>query len=219
MRAGQPAVARALRRVALGRIDAAERAWIERIDAQRLRAAEGPPDSLRAAVPHWSIPRVWGLLLFCLVRELRPATAMELGIGFGFSGCYQAAALELNGGGRLVALDQEPELVEIARENVAALDLADRVEIRMGPIGETLPGAAAAAAPIDFAYIDAEHTESATVWNFEELLPHLAPGAVVVVDDIRMDAGMRRAWMRVRHDRRIGAELSLRRLGIAVLSA
>jgi hypothetical protein len=55
------------------------------------------------------------------------------------------------------------------------------------------------------------------VWNFEELLPHLAAGAAVIADDIRVDAGMRRAWERIRSHERVGAEVGLRRVGIAVV--
>ena len=40
-----------------------------------------------------------------LVRELRPHSCLELGTGVGVSAGYQAAAMELNGVGRLLTLD------------------------------------------------------------------------------------------------------------------
>ena len=219
---GEPresAIARALARAARGRFDAQERRWLERIAERRREIPASDPDGLGAACPAWSIPRVWGRFLFALVRELSPGSCVELGCGFGMSGCYQAAAIELNGHGRLAVLDREADLVAFARESFDRLGLAERTAMTIGPIGETLPAAAAAAAPIDYAYIDAEHTEAATVENFERILPHLAPDAVVVVDDIRVDAGMRRAWDRIRANPRTSLALDLRRVGIVVAGA
>ena len=152
-----------------------------------------------------------------LVRELEPETCIEMGVGFGMSGCYQAAALELNGRGRLTCLDQEESLAEIARESFAELGLAPRIDLHMGAIGQTLEPVADALAPIDYAYIDAEHTEEATVHNFEVVLPHLAPGAVVVVDDIMLEGDMQRAWARIRANDRVEFALGLRRLGVVVI--
>lgn len=213
------AIARALATAGAGRHPAAERAWIERIEARRRRipADAEPGDELRRACPFWSIPRHWGRFLTRLVAELEPASCIEMGVGFGMSGCYQAAALELARRGRLACLDQEESLAEIARESFAELGLEHRVELTMGPIGETLEPVARASAPIDYAYIDAEHTEEATVHNFEVALPHLAPGAVVVVDDIMLEGDMRRAWARIAAHERVGLALGLRRLGVVVV--
>lgn len=212
------ALARALRATALGRFPAQDRAWIERIE-QRRRDVGDSAAGLAPACPFWSVPRVWGRLLMRLVRELEPRSCIELGTAFGVSASYQAAALELNGAGSLLTLDREPQLIPIARETLDALRLSDRVELEVGPVGDTLAGAAARVAPIDYAYIDAEHTEEATVFNFETLLPQLADGAVVVVDDIKVDAEMQRAWNAIRSNERIAVALGLRRFGIVVVAA
>lgn len=212
------ALARALWTTATGRYPPEELAWITRIEERRRRVGESS-DALAPACPFWSVPRVWGRLLLRLVRELEPRSCVELGAAFGVSASYQAAALELAGSGRLITLDREPELIPIARETLSALGLGERVELVVGPIGETLPGVAQRAAPVDYAYIDAEHTEQATVSNFETLLPHLAAGAVVVVDDVRVDEPMRRAWDRIRTNEAVALELDLRRFGVAVVGA
>jgi predicted O-methyltransferase YrrM len=214
------ALSRALRATATGRFTAAERDWIERVERRRRRIASvergRPSDELRTACPYWSIPRVWGRFLHRLVRELAPVSCLELGVGVGVSAAYQAAALELNGRGELLALDREESLAEVARQGFSELGLDRRVTLRMGPIGETLGPAAADAAPVDYAYIDAEHTEEATVENFERLLPHLREGAVVVVDDIRADPGMERAWARIGGNQGAALALGLRRVGVVV---
>lgn len=219
--AASRAIVRALRTTATGRFSPGERAWIERVELRRRRVVAGDDDGssaeLRSACPYWSIPRVWGRFLHRLVRELAPTSCLELGVGFGISAAYQAAALELNGAGKLIALDREPSLAAIARRGFGELGLEDRVTIRMGPIAETLDPVAAAAAPVDYAYIDAEHTEDATVEAFERLTPHLGHGAVVVVDDIKLDRPMERAWERIGRHERSFMTLGLRRVGVVVI--
>ena len=84
--------------------------------------------------------------------------------------------------------------------------------------GETLGVVAAREAPIDYALIDAEHTERATVQNFDRLRPHLADEAVVVVDDIFMTAEMRRAWRTIQSRPGVELDLTLRRLGIVIVA-
>jgi predicted O-methyltransferase YrrM len=213
-------IARAILTAGVGRHPAAEREWIERIEERRRRIpADARGDELRGACPYWSIPRHWGRFLTRLVAELAPESAVEMGVGFGMSGCYQAAALEVRGRGRLTCLDQEESLAEIARESFAELGLGDRIDLHMGPIGQTLAPVAERVAPIDYAYIDAEHTEEATVQNFEVILPHLTPGAVVVVDDVMLDEEMTRAWEAIAAHRRVSFALSLRRLGLVVVNA
>jgi predicted O-methyltransferase YrrM len=213
------ALARALRSTAVGRLSGAERTWIARIEQRRKRIVATGDNGLGTACPYWSIPRIWGRFLMRLVRELRPASCIEMGSGFGISGAYQAAALELNGSGELLALDQEPSLASIATRTWAALGLERRITLELGPIGRTLEGAASRAAPVHYAFIDAEHTEQATVRNFEMLLPHLAPGAVVVVDDIKVDQGMDRAWTRIAEQDAVSAAVGLRRVGVVVVDA
>lgn len=214
------AIARAVLTAGAGRHPAAERDWIDRIEERRRRIpAESPSDELRGACPFWSIPRHWGRFLTRLVAELAPSSCVEMGVGFGMSGCYQAAALEVQGRGRLTCLDQEESLAEIARESFAELGLEHRIDLHMGPIGRTLAPVAERVAPIEYAYIDAEHTEEATVHNFEVLLPHLTPGAVVVVDDVMLGDEMTRAWERIAAHPRAAFALSLRRLGLVVVNA
>jgi predicted O-methyltransferase YrrM len=225
------ALAEALRTTALGRIPGEERAWAARIEAQRRTI----PTSIatqdageRDVVEHlaeattacrWmSLPPVWGCLLMRLVRVLAPRSCIELGTGFGISAAYQAAALELNGAGRLVSLDV-PALAGLARRELAKLGLASRVEVVPGLIDDTLAAALERAAPIDYALLDADHTEEATIAHFEAILPSLADRAVVAFDDINWTDGMRRAWTAIRGHERVAASTGVRRVGIVVVAA
>jgi predicted O-methyltransferase YrrM len=220
------ALRRSLRATALGAHPPAERAWIARIGARRDEVtargatAYGGEDEVGAYLADWSgpwsLPELWGRWLLRLVAELVPSRCLELGTGFGISALYAGAGLSLTGEGTLLTLDREERLFETAREGFEELGLAERIELRAGEIGETLPGAAAAG-PYEWVMVDAEHTEEATVAHFEGALPGLAHGAVVIVDDVNLDDGMRSAWRRVRANPAVALALDLRRLGVAVV--
>jgi predicted O-methyltransferase YrrM len=233
------AVGRALIATALDRVPPDEREWAARIESRR-RELSGrrtvaepvfdprPPDSpgfcwpiyqpvsVDAAAQAMSLPALWCVLLMRLVRELAPRSCLELGTAFGISGAYQAAALQLNGGGRLATLEGAGEWAEIAQEGFASLELGGSVELLVGPISETFPDAARSG-PFEFAFIDAEHTREALLDYLDTMLPHLTGGAVLVFDDIWLATDMRRAWRTItRHDR-VETSVGIGRVGIAVV--
>jgi predicted O-methyltransferase YrrM len=236
------ALARALRTTALGRIQAEERQWIGRIEARRRelaadqkavppgfdRGSKGgvaarsatieAPVAIRGISALFSIPPAWGVFQLRLVRELAPRSCLELGTGLGLSAAYQAAGLELNGAGTLTTLEGAHAWGAVAEQGLAALGLAGRGEVRLGVIDDTLPEVAQRIAPIDYAFLDADHTEEATREHFDILLPHLSPGAVVLLDDITLSRGMRRGWKAVRGREGVSASLDLGRMGVVAVS-
>ena len=55
--------------------------------------------------------------------------------------------------------------------------------------------------------------------HFDAVLPHLADGAVVVLDDITQTAEMRRAWRTIATRERVSLAVGLRRVGVVAISA
>ena len=233
------AIAAALAATARGRFDPVERVWLERIEERRreltsrreeIRSGVAPeggdvPSWARGfagSIPLWgatvmvSIPPVWGRLLFRLVRELRPARTVELGAAFGISALFQAAALELNGEGETVAIDAARDWAAVAEEGFAALGLERRTRMRVGLLEDVLAEVIEGGAPVDFAFVDAEHEGPATRRHFDALVPHLAPGAVVVFDDVWTPREMRDAWRAIRRHPAAKASLGLGRMGLVV---
>jgi len=243
MRHGDPAaepLVRALRTTILGRIDPAERAWADRIERRRGElmgregstrmprfdpaqqqdpgggfAMAGPATSVGAAAAFMSLSPAWCLLLLRLVREAAPSSCLEACTGFGISGSYQAAALELNGAGDLVTLEGSEDWAASARDGFRELGL-DRVESRVGPIAETLRVEAERAQPLDFVFIDAEHQEQATVDHFEALLPFLAPGAIIGFDDVDWP-GVRAAHATIGEHERVTTSILVGRIGFTII--
>ena len=231
-------VRRALRTTLFGQVPPAERTWIERIEARRRelladRAPTGPSfdpgptgppgrfamghreTTIGVACEFMSLPPAWCVLLMRLVRELSPRSCLELGTGLGISAAYQAAALDLNDSGALTTLEGAGAWAKLAKEGLAALGL-DRATVRVGPIGERLEAELDRSEPLDFAFIDAEHQADATLDQFTAMLPSLAPGAVVIVDDVDWPE-MKRAQDTIGRHPRVSTSVSVGRLGISVI--
>lgn len=224
-------------RVALGaRLDPDARRWTERIEGLRrqllerddpitVRASEyrDDPRDARELVETVaqtcrtaSRPPLWSVFLLALARETAPRCALELGTCLGLSAAFQAAGMQLAGGGRLVTIDASAERTALARENLAALGLGD-VEVLRGRFQEILAPALERVGAVDYAFVDGHHDEAATIAYFEAIARHAADGAVIVVDDITWSAGMARAWRTVTASPRVTLAVDLGEIGICVL--
>ncbi|MGH9629104.1 MAG: O-methyltransferase [Bryobacteraceae bacterium] len=157
------------------------------------------------------------LLLFRLVRELKPRTCIELGTSLGISACYQAAALKLNGAGKLVTLEGANSVASVATRNFAELAL-DNIEIVRGPFQDTLDGVLSSHPAVDYAFIDGHHDEAATIRYFNLFLPALTSNAVVVLDDIRWSDGMKSAWAAIRWHERVRVSVDLGSMGLIAMA-
>jgi predicted O-methyltransferase YrrM len=62
------------------------------------------------------------LLLFKRIRNIRPGVCLELGTSLGITAAYEAAALTLNGVGRLVALEGAETIASLATRISPASD-------------------------------------------------------------------------------------------------
>ena len=245
-RIDSPAAARvagALGRTLRGELGADERAWVERIEAKRRALAGDPTEIVKtdygagrrnahrsademyqgvvstttiARACRASKPCFWATLLFQLVREFEPLSAVELGTCLGISAAYQAAAQSLNGnGGTLMSLEGDPALAALATDTLGGLGLKT-VEVVPGRFLDTLAQVLAEREPVDYAFIDGHHDGPATVAYFEQFLPHLKPGAVLLFDDIAWP-GMRPAWRAIQASSAVTLSLDLREMGLAIV--
>ena len=237
-------VKRAMNRAARDRLTEPERDWVERIELRRRRLWSST-DEFRSPIPPGggrsddggvadadadagsvglvaqasrsaSVAPVFGQLLMCLVRELEPSSCLELGTGFGISGAYQAAGLALNATGSLLTVEASPDISGIAQEGFEELGLS--CARRVGMLQDELDGVTQAAAPIDFAFVDAHHDEPMTLRCFDRVSAAASAGCVAIFDDIRWSAGMRQAWRRISQDSRTVASIDARRMGICVIA-
>jgi predicted O-methyltransferase YrrM len=119
------------------------------------------------------------LMLFALVRGLRPALALEIGGSVGGSARIITNAMQENGMGRLIGIDPIPDTFR-----AKSSDLHARYTLMEGYSPQAIPAAAAkAGGKFDFVFVDALHIYDAALADFRGCLPHLADGAHVLFHD------------------------------------
>jgi predicted O-methyltransferase YrrM len=121
-----------------------------------------------------------GRLLYLLTRSRNAGIVVEFGTSYGISGIHLAAALRDAGRGRLITTEFDAIKAERAAENFRTAGLADLIEIRVGDAFETLKTGIAGG--IDLVLLDGWKPLYLRMLKFLE--PRLAPGALIVADDL-----------------------------------
>ena len=165
-----------------------DRGWIPGAeDIEWIEASSRPPDpillEMEAAAAPEGIPilsRDSGRMLGILVSG-RPRV-VEVGTAIGYSTLWMA--LGVPEGGAIVTIDPDRDRTRRAREFWRRADVPDgRIEVVNAPALEAFAaGTPALAGPFDLAFIDALKPEYLAY--VRELRPRLAPGALVVADNV-----------------------------------
>ncbi len=114
----------------------------------------------RAEMESGNLPKInvsasEGKLLHLLALMQGAKRILEIGTLGGYSGIWLARALPEDGS--LVSLELDPHHAEVAKANLERAGLRAKVEIRVGPAGETLAQMEAdGEAPFDLVFIDAD---------------------------------------------------------------
>lgn len=134
-----------------------------------------------AGLPPISIGPEQGKFLQVLVQLTGARKVLEIGTLGGYSGVWIARALPA--GGKLISLELEEKHAAFTRSQWAALGLADKTEVRVGPALASLP-ALAGEAPFDLIFIDADKENYPAY--LEWALRYSRPGTVILGDNVRM---------------------------------
>jgi predicted O-methyltransferase YrrM len=121
-----------------------------------------------------------GRLLYILARTRPAKVIVEFGTSFGISGIHLAAAVRDAGGGRLIATELDGVKAERAARNFRACGLSEFIDLRVGDAFETLGSDIGGS--IDLLLLDGWKEAYLPMLQFLE--PQLAPGALVVADDL-----------------------------------
>ena len=133
--------------------------------------------TVAAGLPPIEVSAAQGKFLMLLARIAGARRILEIGTLGGFSTAWLARALPP--GGELISCEYEPRHAEVARANLAAAGLADRVTVRVGAALDTLP---ALAGPFDLFFLDADKVNNPAYLEWAVKLAR--PGSVVVVDNV-----------------------------------
>jgi predicted O-methyltransferase YrrM len=167
-----------------------------------------------------------GIILYGIVRALKPQVVIETGVAAGVSNSFINAALIENQSGKLFSIELPPDQsgsgvhadggvfawpdsgVGWAVPSEIRLAIADRNELILEDVRTALPTLLSRVPSIDIFFHDDLHTPDHMLWEYETVWPHLRQGGVLLSDD--SDFG----WIRFcnRHGLRQDAALNLQRL-------
>ena len=139
------------------------------------------------------VGRATGSLLNLLAREACARRILEVGSSFGYSTVWLADAARAVHG-KVISLELKAAKTEYATAQLARAGLADFVEFR---VGDALASLAELPGPFDLVLIDL--WKNLYVPVFELLHPKLAPGALVIADNMIEPASARPHAQAYRH--------------------
>jgi caffeoyl-CoA O-methyltransferase len=124
-------------------------------------------------------------LLTLLARLVGARRALELGTFTGYGAISIARGLA--DGGRLTCLELDEGYAATARRNLEEAGVADRVEIIVGPALRSLR-AMPAEPTFDYVFLDADKPGYPDY--YEELVPRLLPGGLLLIDNVLLRGGV-----------------------------
>ena len=141
--------------------------------ARVARETAGMPAAMMATTPDEAA------LLTMLARLVGARRALEIGTFTGYGAISIARGLA--DGGSLTCLEVSDDYASIARSNVEAAGLSDRVEIVVGPAADALR-AMPEEPTFDYVFIDADKTGYQTYYDL--VVPRLVPGGLLLLDNV-----------------------------------
>ncbi len=149
-------------------------------------------------------------VLYQLVRHYQPQHVLELGTNLGIAAGYMATGLPENA--RLTTVEGVPELAKRASLHLDQLTRKAKVQL----VNQTFDAYLNTLTDerFDLIYLDGHHAQAPTLEYIRRLKPHLAPEAVVVLDDIYWSPGMAAAWAQLCADDDFTVTADLYRLGL-----
>jgi predicted O-methyltransferase YrrM len=136
--------------------------------------------AVAAGMPAIEVSAQHAKLLTLLATVSHATRVLEIGTLAGYSTI--ALARGVGPTGRVVTLEYEPRHAEVARGNLVAAGVDDRVEIVVGAALDTLPTLAERGERFDMFFVDADKENNVAYVNWAVELA--TPGAVLVVDNI-----------------------------------
>lgn len=130
--------------------------------------------------------------LYAVVRAAKPEVMVETGVASGMSSAHILRALARNGSGALYSLDlpnvQEGSILPPGRSTgwIVPDALRSRWTLQLGDTYELLPKLLTGLGRVDIFMHDSDHSYEAMLFEFEQALPRIAPGGLLMSDDTQL---------------------------------
>ena len=144
-------------------------------------------ESDSAGLPQIAVSPLQGAFLELFARSVRARSVLEVGTLGGYSTIRLARGVGPRG--RVLTLEYQPAHADVARRNIAAAGLSDRVEIRVGAALDLLPQLEGSdRVPFDLVFLDADKENNAAYLDRAVRLGR--PGTVIIVDNVVRDGAV-----------------------------
>ncbi|GAB2665742.1 O-methyltransferase [Nocardia goodfellowii] len=163
-------------------------AMTEQIYAYLVRQAE-PPSAIQqrlieqtrrlGSAAEMQIPHEQAVFLTLLVKLTGAKKIVEVGTFTGYS--TLALAVGMPSGGQLITCDVSADWGQIAQDAWRQAGVADRIDLRLGPAGQTLRRLPETA-DVDLVFLDADKTGYIEYWDL--LVPRVRPGGMLLADNV-----------------------------------
>jgi predicted O-methyltransferase YrrM len=158
-----------------------------------------------------SVNSKFGKLLFRLINYYKPQVMVELGTSLGLSSVYIATG---NSQSTLYTIEANEVLCDYANHIFNKYKIGN-IKLIHGKFDEELVKMGDILSGLQFAFIDGNHTYSATMRYFE-FFSNLIDEGIIVFDDINWSAEMRKAWKSIVTDQRAMVTIDLFFMGIVI---
>lgn len=155
-------------------------------------------------------PAKYGKLLFRIVHYFKFQDVLELGTSLGFSTSYLASSSSEI---KCTTVEGSPEIASRARRNFEKRNLKN-IDLVVGNIDDVLADIIDMKEKLDLIYIDANHTQEATLRYFEMCLSKIHNESVMVFDDIHWSEGMEEAWTKIAAHPAVTSTIDIFQMGI-----
>jgi predicted O-methyltransferase YrrM len=131
-----------------------------------------------------SIGPVKGRIITEIIKKYNPKNILEVGTLYGYSAILMAAAAAntLQADGKVVTMEIDRSIADIARKNVADAGLSEKINVIVGNALEIIPKLNL---KFDFLFLDAAKDEYLTYLKLAEDKA-LKKGAVIVADNVEV---------------------------------
>lgn len=149
-------------------------------------------------------------LLFRMVKFANAKNILELGTNLGISSAYLATA---TAGSNVTSIEGCPNLAKVAKLNFKKLNI-NNIKVEVGNFDVELPKILKTKTPLDFIFIDGNHTKEATLRYFYLCLAQIHNDSILVFDDIHWSKGMQEAWKEIKSCEKVAISIDLFQMGI-----
>jgi predicted O-methyltransferase YrrM len=140
-----------------------------------------------SGLPAHDVSPSQGKFLYLLARMVGAKRVLEIGTLGAYSTIWFARALPADG--LVVSLEADPHHAAVAKANLERAGVGPRVDLRVGPALDTIPGVEAdGLAPFDLIFIDADKPNNPAYLTWALKLAR--PGTVIIGDNVVRDGAV-----------------------------